>query len=506
MRTEKLLKSIISSLLLQIVIAICGFIVPNFIIKHYGSNMNGLIVSITQFLSYISLFEAGVGPVIKLMLYKPIANNDKDMICNLLKTSEKFFNKVAKIFLLYIVALIIIYPFLIESNFDFSLTSSLIIIISISTIAEYFFGITYMLFLQANQESYIVSYAQMLVRVLSTIITIVLIKFNHNIVFVKLCAALILVLKPIIQNYYVRKKYKLDCKNGSIIEIQQKSDAFAQHIAYTIHMNTDTMVLTTFSSIINVSIYSIYLLIINGIRNIIGSLCSGLEAGFGDMIAKNEWGNLKRRFLDYQIIYFIILTIIFCCTIVLTIPFIEVYTRGITDANYIQYELAILLILSEIIYSIRRPFNSLILAAGKFKETKNGAWVEAIVNIVVSSILVIKFGLIGVAIGTIIAMLIRTVELIIFLHNNVIEFSYKDLIKKLVIMFVVIFVVYILSYCIKNKWNFEIVGYIQWFKYAIFTFIMSSIFTVGINLIFNFRELMKCLRYYKNKFLNKGEV
>ena len=67
-----IIKNIGSSLLLQLVTIICGFIVPRLIISNYGSDVNGLVTSITQFLAYITLLEAGFGPVVKSLLYKPI--------------------------------------------------------------------------------------------------------------------------------------------------------------------------------------------------------------------------------------------------------------------------------------------------------------------------------------------------------------------------------------------------------------------------------------------------
>ena len=65
MRSKKAILNIISSLLLQVTTLICGFIVPKIIIEKFGSNVNGLVSSITQFLAYITLLEAGIGPVIK---------------------------------------------------------------------------------------------------------------------------------------------------------------------------------------------------------------------------------------------------------------------------------------------------------------------------------------------------------------------------------------------------------------------------------------------------------
>lgn len=60
MRTRQAAKNTTASLLLQIVLAISGVLVPRFFIIQYGSAVNGLASSITQFIGYMGLVEAGV--------------------------------------------------------------------------------------------------------------------------------------------------------------------------------------------------------------------------------------------------------------------------------------------------------------------------------------------------------------------------------------------------------------------------------------------------------------
>ena len=82
MRGKKLLKNITFTLLYQIIAIASGFIIPKAIISHYGSSVNGLISSIAQFLAYIYIVEGGVSAIIKYLLYKPIAENNKnEKIC-----------------------------------------------------------------------------------------------------------------------------------------------------------------------------------------------------------------------------------------------------------------------------------------------------------------------------------------------------------------------------------------------------------------------------------------
>ena len=485
MRGKKATKNIFSSLLLQVVTIICGFIVPKLIIGQYGSNVNGLIVSITQFLAYITLLEAGFGPVVKAILYKPIANKNKEEIQNILRASEKFFKKISLVFVMYIVILVLIYPVIVNSPFNRFFTTLLIIVISISTFAGYFFGMTYMLFLQAEQEIYIISYIQIITKIVNTIMIMILIYFKCDILIVKLVSSMIFVLKPFIQNIYVKKKFNINLNDSdSNFEIKRKWDGLAQHIAYVIQTNTDTTVLAIFSTVSEVSVYSVYMLIINGIRNLITAFSSGIEATFGDMIAKGEKETLKENFKSYEFLYYMIITIICICTIILVIPFVKVYTKGISDVNYVREKFAIIIILSEFVYSIRKPYNSLVLAAGHFRETQIGAWIESISNIIISCMLVSKYGMVGVAIGTLVSISIR-----------ILERPVKEVCKKVIPL--VCASVPVLFIC-QNLVKMNIDSFAGVIIYSIVVLIIATLIISVSNFLWNKEEAKKVFNKLKN--------
>ena len=154
-RRTKLILNTFAAFVKQAITIICGFILPRFILKGYGSEVNGLLTSITQFLGFISFLEMGIGPVIQSNLYEPLAKKDDAAISKIVVSSERFFRKIAYIFCGYIVLLIFLYPQFTNSGFPFYYTASLIAIIAISTFAQYYFGITYQLLLNADQKAFV---------------------------------------------------------------------------------------------------------------------------------------------------------------------------------------------------------------------------------------------------------------------------------------------------------------------------------------------------------------
>ena len=91
MRGRLLAKNTIASLIAQITAIVCGFILPRFFLEYYGSDVNGLINSITQFLGIISFLELGVGAVVQSSLYKPLAEMIKIKLVKLLFPPIFFF-------------------------------------------------------------------------------------------------------------------------------------------------------------------------------------------------------------------------------------------------------------------------------------------------------------------------------------------------------------------------------------------------------------------------------
>lgn len=456
MRSKKAIKNIITSLLQQVVTIICGLIVPRAIIETFGSSVNGLVSSITQFLSYIILLEAGIGPVIKAALYKPIAKKDKKQIEKILKAGQKLFRVISLIFVVYLIVLCFVYPMLVAGEFETGYTISLILIISVSTFAEYFFGMIYRLYLQAEQKTYITASIQIVTTILNAILVVLLIKLGSDIQLVKLVSAFTYVLRPILQNIYVRKKYNINLKDiKEKYELKQKWDGLAQHIASVVHNNTDVAVLTVFTATSEVSVYTVYLFVVNGVKNLVQSLTGGVDASFGDMIAKNEKENLNRSFRIYELFYFTLVTIVYSITMAMILPFINVYTQGITDANYYRPVFAIVIILAEMVWSIRLPYSSITLAAGHFKQTQIGAWVESGVNLVISIILVFKLGIIGVAIGTLIAMFIRTIEFMYYTSKNILYREQKENKKRVVVLIIEMLITVPIEFIISNHINVD---------------------------------------------------
>lgn len=496
-RNKKLKLNTVTSLINQCVVLICGFILPRYILNFYGSNVNGLISSIQQLLGLISFCELGVGAVVQSALYRPLAENDNSSISKILVSAKKFFDKIGIILTVYVFILAVVFPISQIAQFDYIYTLLLIVSMSISYFAQYFFGIRNQLLENADQRAYVQLFYQSLTVILNTFLSVLLIKHGATIQVVKFTSSLVFLIRPIGMAIDVKKHYSINYKLQLTEEpIKQKWNGLAQHFATVVLQNTDTVILTFFSTLTNVSIYNVYHLVVNGVKQIVTSMTTGIQSLFGNMIAKNETNLLTNTFNCIEWLLHTITVLIFTITGILIVPFIKVYTNGITDADYIVPAFAILITCATAAYCLRLPYNMIVLAAGHYKQTQLSAIIEMTLNIVISVALVFWFGLVGVAVGTLISMSYRTVYFAVYLRKNILG-------RKLIFFLKHIFVDILCVCCMvaSTYWiKLSTVSYFSWFIMALECSCICLFITILVNVIFYRKDIGNTIKlFFRNR-------
>ena len=492
-RTQKAKLNMMFSLLQQGIAFICGLIVPKLMLNAFGSEAYGATSSIATFLAYITLLEGGIGAVTRSALYKAFANRSDEQISAVVGETKAFYRKIALIFILYVLIIACFYKQISHNTiFSFWYSFSLVIVIAISTFGEYFIGITYSLLLQADQMNYVVVIFRIITTILNTIGIVILTACHFDILSVKLLSSIVFIVRPVLLSIYCKKRYNLKEVHYSKKMLNNKQSAIGQHIAWTLHNNTDISVLTIFKDEINVAIYSVYNMVISQLQSILSSFSSGMEAVFGNMYANNEQENLQKTFGYYETLISILSVSLFSIAAVLIVPFVRLYTSGIVDAQYENPVFAIMLIIASLLYSLRTPYNYMVIAAGKFKETRMAAYGEAIINLSLSIVLVIRFGLIGVAIGTVAATLFRFIYFVIYLSKNVLYRNIYMWVKRILINFSLFFLNIYLGKNILSR--LSVSNYYEWAVAGIIITIISGSVTFIVILAFYRKDVRVILQ------------
>lgn len=498
---KKVYLNIAFTILCQMTSIICGLIVPRLLLSTFGSEVNGLVSSLTQFLNYISLIEGGLGSVVLTALYEPLATNNNKKLNKVIMSANYFFRQIAFFFLGYVIILGCTYSFIVKSSYSWIFIFSLTIVLAISLFIQFFFSITYKLLLQADHKMYFVQTVQIIITILNLLIVFIVVKIYPNLHVLKLCSALLFVLQPIIYSRYIEKNYKIEKQNVLDKEVlKQRWDCFGQNIAFFIHNNTDSVVLSLFTNLKLVSVYSVYFLVINNIKNFFSSFSNAFTPLIGNALAKRDRQKTLEILEIYEFIVFFVATIIFGSCIYLLPNFILIYTSGITDIEYYRPVFSCILILAEFVYCIREPYISVVYSAGRFKETAVSAYAEAIINIVLSIILVLFIGLEGIAVGTLIGMTFRMIYQVVYISKNIITRPVVVFMKRLVVSILSILV----SLFILYMWDWtKNISISKWIVNGIVSVLIFTVVSVVINYIFDNKVFVNiCRRIIRKKVAN----
>lgn len=483
MRSKSSMYNLIAAMLLQIITLIIGIVLPRVMLLSFGSEINGLVSSIKQFISYITLVEAGLAGACIYSLYKPLADNNYVEINKILSGTKRFYNKSGIVFSILALILSIIFPYVVKIDSVNNLTIFiLVLILSINGSLEFFSMGKYRALLTADQKSYVISIIQIVGQILNCITIVLLATNGFNIIIVQLISTSSYIARSVLFSIYVKKNYKYINFNSDSkgVSLHQRWDVLFHQVTGMIVVNSPIAYITFFCSLVEVSIYTVYNMVFTGINGIMSIFNNGLVASFGEILSMKDTIKLQRVYNEYECGYYMIITWIYSCSYILIMPFIDIYTKDITDINYIIDELAICFIIVGILNTLRIPQSTVINAAGHFKETKYKAFLEAIINLISSLIFVKYLGMIGVLFGSICSYAYRTIDFIIYAPKYVTKLPIKNTILrigKMILAFIIIL------FPFRTFISIDISSWIEWIKLAIIVSVWSGIIILTINAI-----------------------
>ncbi|WP_293729374.1 hypothetical protein [uncultured Phascolarctobacterium sp.] len=408
----------------------------------------------------------------------------------MIASADRFFRRLGYILIVYVILMIFFYPYLVKNDFSFLFIMMLIVAISIKSFAQYFFGITNRLLLLSDQKGYIYYFTQALTVILNTLMCYFFIYHGNSIQIVYFTTSIVFLLQPIAVYIYVTHTYPIDRKIRYEQEpIKQKWNGIAQHVAAVILTGSGSIILSIFSTLSNVSIYSVYCLPVAGSRMLIMSMISGIQALIGNLWAKRDFEELNKVFTWTEWIIHTGTTVIFTVTAILIVPFVRIYTNGINDADYIQTNFAVILVLANSLHCYRLPYNIMILAAGHYKQTQNNYIYASIANIIISIIAVMYVGLTGASLGMLVALLYQTWWMAWYNSNNFINWPLKKFYKQVLVDIVTAVAIFLFS---RNIIIFEN-NYYGWILLAIKVLVVGVLVSLIINSVFFFEKIRQII-------------
>ncbi len=442
---KKSLKNIFFGILGQVITIALGIVLPKLFIFSYGSEINGMLSSVNNIFSYIALLEAGVGTATLQALYGPVAKNNHEDINAILAATDRFYKRVGFFYLIAIAIFAGVYPFCVQSGINHIVVVLVILFIGISNVINFFFQGKFKMLLQAEGKSYIITNVTTVIHTAVSISKIILIMTGFSVVTITFAQFILNILQMLYYTFYIRKHYKwLDLNvTPNKAAISQSKNVLVHQLSGLVFHNTDTIVLSVFCGFKAASIYALYNLLFEMVSNLINNIQSGFIYKMGQL-CNSDREAFKKHFESWELFSITLSFSFYCLAYIFIPPFIVVYTKG-ADINYVDHLLPILFVFIKILVSGRTASGYAISFAGHFKQTQWRAILEMILNIGCSLIAVYFIGIYGVLIGTIVALLYRSNDMILYTSKHIINRSalitYRRWIIDIAVLLGIVFII-----------------------------------------------------------------
>lgn len=493
-RTKNVIKMVFASSINQIVVMISGLILPPMIISNYGSTINGLVNSIKQILNYFQVVSVGMGAAGQVALYEPLSKNDIKKTNQIMSELTLFLNKMGAVFLCLVGSVAFVLPIIRNDGIPRLTIALLVLICGTGSFIEFVLLTKYKILLTADQKQYISSRVNTQGTLINVILSVILIRMHSSIICVQLVVTFAYIERICLMIHTINKlypnlnlKYKIQNKI-----IKNQTDALLYKLTDTIINYTPMTIIMVICGFQDVSVYTVYNQVFAAIVMMVNIFSSGLSSAFGNQIAEKKYEALQRSYKGYEFVFRLISYWLYITAGVLILPFVSVYITKSDGVNYLLPSLGICFTLNGLFRAFRTPAITIIDATGMYKENLKMNYFEAILNIVLSIGLTIRFGSVGVLIGGLISALIRSLFFVYFVDKKIIKQSFVKEIVLLGINFMCGVVLYIAfsGYTVNN--------FIEWIVFACFVAGINGTVYLVLNLIIDRDGFFEAFKRVKN--------
>lgn len=493
---SNVIKNFVVSVISQVIILLLGLIVPRIILTHYGSDTNGLMNTITQIFTYMALLEAGISQASRNALYRPIINKDKTEISIVMSASRRYYRKISYFYLLAVILLAVIVPFVLKTQVDYWTIFFFVLFEGLTSVVSFYFINTWTCFLRANGQTYIYNAVSLLNKVLCYGVRIILALYSINISFIQVGYFAVSLIQLGIYYVYMHKKYGwIEYKTApKDYKLADRNSYIITEIAWTAFSSTDLIILSIFVSTSLSSVYSTYNMIFVALNGLLNSVYSALNYNLGQTFHADP-ERYKKLHDSFNSIFIGGMTALICVAYWLTLPFVSLYTEGVTDVNYIYRWLPIFFCLVQLLSWSRYVAGNLSGIGGYAKQTSYVSLIEAGINIIGSLILVQFFDIMGVLIATVVALPLKVVYLNYIADKKIMKRSPWKTISIIGINYAIFAATVLIKELavdlpIQNYWQFILAGCILALIYGLIVF--------GLNLLVN-RNLLSMFKTLRKK-------
>lgn len=413
MRSKKAIVNTLAGGLGTLLVGLLQFIGRVVFIRFLSDEYLGISSLFTNILSILSLTELGLSTAVCFRLYQPLAGGDRETVKAVMHYFRGAYFVIGWVVVALGAALLPFLPELMTGTTELVDVRAIYLLYVLQSAASYWFWAYKAILLQADQKLYIVRFYHVLANVIVTVLQLVTLAMFRNFMVYSVIGLFAAVLVNLFSAREVDRQYPyLKERTHRRLTKEEKKSLFRDvsgmslfKMNTTIVNSTDNLVISAFINVRTVALYGNYQLIISGVSQVAMQLFGGVTATVGNYYAEDTREHNEFVFRCIQLLCYWVYTLLGIGMFVCLNPFIRLCFGA---SRVFSWELVFLQVLYFMINGFQRTSFIYRDACGLFWKGKARPVATAVLNIVISIVLVRYIGLAGVIAGTIISWLLTT--------------------------------------------------------------------------------------------------
>jgi len=399
-RTRYSFYNFIVSTIAAVILPLIGFIKVRLFVAFYGSDINGLQITIAQVITFINICELAYSLAFRQLMFKPLMEDDRERVREIYCGAVRVFRITGIVVLLTGIAVGAVYPYFRESPLNYIHTAGTFWLMVIP------YGISYFLMgpnflIMADQKEYRINIWIQSFSILRMVLMVAAIRLEMSFFWILVIDALNVICANTAARIIALKEYpwvKEAPENTGDDSFRKKAGyAVIQRLSELATTQTDNIVVTGFMGYVMSSVYGVYSYLTDNIGKITQTMVTSPMNSFGNLFNDRN-ADRYGVFTEFFSFATYVSTIVAVSIFVVMPQFVPLWMNNpLYEASV---PICFLFGLNIFYLTMRQPVMIARDANGLYVNAKNNAYLMAVSKIVLSVLLVRKLGLLGVILAT----------------------------------------------------------------------------------------------------------
>lgn len=443
-RTKNASRNILFGGMLKLYQIAVPFLMRTAMIYFMGVQYLGLSSLFTSILQVLNLAELGVGSAMVYSMYKPIAEDDANKICALMRLYRTYYRVIGLVIAVIGVALTPFIPKLINGDVPGELNVYILYFLNLGvTVLSYWLFAYKNCLLFAHQRTDLSSKVSLAVMSFQYFLQLAVIIFIGDYYLYLIVHLISQVLINVVTAVVATKMYpqykpsgKIDVESKKTINGRIK-DLFTAKLGMVILNSVDTVVISAFLGLTILAVYQNYYFIMTAVIGLMTVIFQSCTAGIGNSVIVETKEKNFSDFKKFTMLISWVSGICTCCFLCLYQPFMELW---VGKDLMLSFSVVICFCIYYFVYEINQLINTYKDAAGMWHEDRWRPLVTALTNLVMNLIMVQFWGIYGVLLSTVLSTVFVGMPWLI--HNMfTVVFERKQLLGYLKTLFFYVIIV-----------------------------------------------------------------